>query len=318
MHLILRSPLLSQVKHYRVQNLVVLVEEFETILKHLTGSSDSPVDWDEIENANPVGGSPFSTLKWSYWCWSAVQLAYYFGKLEIGYRLLAPFAKLSALDVAYFSTSICLFFSGLTCSGLAKKTGKRKYIKEARKAVRKMEFVMRGRGLNNLHRYLLMQADLLALTSRKRDQDVKAAYDKGIATAGKAGFVQDAALGNELAFEYFRSIGDDYWAEQYLTRACELYYEWGAVAKVQYLKNENASFFDASILTVSNGRQIKSSSRAWFSSGDGSTDKLKSLDLESLNVVAIEADVTKDLSATVNELRSEQRRLSTASSKTSN
>ena len=92
-----------------------------------------------------------------------------------------------------------------------------------------MKFIMRNRGLNNLHRCLLLQADLLAATNRKKlHQDVKAAYDKAIATAGKAGFVQDAALGNELAVEYFRNTEERFWAQLYLYhQACGLYYEWG-------------------------------------------------------------------------------------------
>ena len=314
LHVLLQSPLMSQLKHYRLQFLVVLVEPFESLMAHLRGKSDSPVDWGEIQSANPSGNSPSETLKWSYWCWSAVQLSYYFGKLEIGYKLLAPYARLSAIDVAYFSTSICVFFSGLTCSGLAKKTGKRKYVKEARRATDKMKFIMRNRGLNNLHRYLLMQAELLALTSKKRHQNVKMAYDKAIATAGKAGFVQDAALANELAFEYFRSIGDEYWAGHYIVRACELYHEWGASAKVGILKNEHSSYLNdsrnfsvlASRTADNSDSHMISSTRNWFS-GEGSTRIVKSIDLDSLSFARTSAtDMTKNLSATVGDLRGRQ------------
>ena len=207
-------------------------------------------------------------------------------------------------------------FSGLTCSGLAKKISKRKYVREARKAADKMKFIMRNRGLNNLHRYLLMQADLLAVTSKKQHREVKLAYDKAIATAGKAGFVQDAALGNELASQYFRSIGDEFWEEQYLTRACELYYEWGALAKVADLTSRHRLHVDTSRITLNKESHIKSSSRGWFS-GDGSTKILKSVDLDSLSfAITSVTDVTRDLSATVDDLRSQQRRR-TISSKTS-
>ena len=266
------------------------------------------MDWDEIRKTNPTSNSPSETLKSSYWCWSAVQLAHYFGKLEIAYRLLVPFAKLSSFDVAYFTTSIRIFFSGLTCSRLARKTGKKKHIREARRATDKMKFIMRSRGLNNLHRYLLMQADLLAVTSKKRHQDVKIAFDKAIAIAGKAGFVQDAALGNELAFEYFVSIHDDFWAGQYLTRACKLYCEWGAMAKVKCLIHENESYIDASRITFSRESHMKSSSRGWFSGG-GITNIVKAIDLDSLSFARTSAtDVTKDLSATVDDLRSDLQR----------
>ena len=310
---LLQSQLMNQLKHYRLQFLVLLVEPFEALMAHLSGTSTTKLDWDEIRNADPTDNSQFETLKWSYWCWHAVQLAYYFGKLEIGYKLLAPFAKISAINVAYFSTSICIFFSGLTCTGLAKQTGKRKYIKQAQKETKKMKRIMQNRGLNNLHRYMLMQADLLAATNRRQQQDVKMAFDKAIATAGKAGFVQDAALGNELALEYFVSIGDGFWPAQYLGRACELYYEWGALAKLESLTEKYASYMGDSRITFHKGSHLESSSQGWFS-GEGSTKLLETIDLDCLDFTRTPVnDVTKGLSATVEELRNQQQRRSISS-----
>ena len=297
-----QSLLLSQLRHYRIDILSVLVEPFEAMMAHLSGTSDFPIDWKEIETANPAASSPSQVLRWSYWCWAAVQLAYYFRRLELGYRLLAPYAKLTANATAYFSTSICIFFSGLTCTGLAKKTGKRKYIKEARKATAKMKFIMRSRGLNNLHRYLLMQADLLAATNKQGSLAVKASYDKAIATAAKSGFIQDAALGNELAGEYFRRVGDDYWAEQYLIRACELYYEWGAKAKVEQLKKDQAGSIDASKITLAKSH-MKSSVRIAVSGNESNIHK--AVDLESLSYAP--TDATKEASTATEELSAQKR-----------
>ena len=298
------SMLLCQLRHYRIDILTVLVEPFEAMVAHLNGSSDSPINWNEIEKADPAASIPSGTLRWSYWCWAAVQLAYYFRRLELGYRLLAPFAKLSAVDTAYFSTSICIFFSGLTCSGLAKKTGKRKFIIEARKQAAKMKFIMRSRGLNNLHRYLLMQADLLAATRKKGCQTIKQSYDKAIATAAKSGFIHDAALGNELAGDYFRHVGDGYWADQYIIRACELYHEWGAHAKVEHLKNEHASFIDPAKIILSKSR-MKSSVRISVSGEESNIHKSVDLDSLSYSRTSI-TDATKELSAVTEELSAQK------------
>ena len=300
------SMLLCQLRHYRIDILAVTVEPFESMMAHLTGTSDTPIDWMEIETANPAASSPCETLRWSYWCWSSVQLAYYFRRLELSYRLLGPFAKLSAIDIAYFSTSICIFFSGLTCSGLAKKTGKRKYINEARKQAAKMKYIMRSRGLNNLHRYLLMQADLLAASSTNECQTTKHSYDKAIATAAKSGFIHDAALGNELAGEYFRHVGDDYWAEQYFIRACELYHEWGAQTKVEQLKKEHLSFIDVNKMSLSQSR-MKSSVRILFSGEESNIHKSINLDSASFTRTCI-TEGTKRLSASTNDLSNWHRR----------
>ena len=293
-----QSTLLSHLRHYRIDILAALVEPLQAMIAHFTGTSDLPIDWKGMETAKPAARSHSEALRWNYWCWSAVQLAYYFGRLDLGYKLLIPYAKVSAIYTAYFSASICIFFSGLTCSGLAKKTRKRKYINEARKSAAKMKFIMRSRGLNNLHRYLLMQADLLSATCGKRgDHAVKVSYDKAIMTAAKSGFIQDAALGNELAGEYFRRIGDHYWAEQYLIRACELYHEWGAKAKVEQLQKEHESFIDDSKLCLRNSR-MKSSVRISVSGNESHIHKsVDRLDKRSSFTRTAITDGTKELSA---------------------
>jgi hypothetical protein len=184
------------------------------------------------------------TFRRSWWCWARLQLAYYFGELEVADKIYYPFLKFSAVDKSYIVTSMRVFFSGLAASGLYRTTGKRMYRNRAREMIKDMEKMMSSkRGLNNLHRYFLMQADLMACSSSKsgeKQHTVKVAFDKAIAMAGKAGFRQDAALGNELAGEYLLTTREDnkFWTEFYFSRAYDLYKEWGADAKADQLKTK--------------------------------------------------------------------------------
>jgi histidine kinase len=180
--------------------------------------------------------------------------------------------KSSAVDHSYILTIVPVFFSGLAASGLYRKTGKRMYKRRAKKMIKDMEKVMSSkRGLNTLHRYLLMQADMMACSSsksRKWQDTVKVAFDKAIAMAGKAGFRQDAALGNELAGEYLLTTKEDntFWAAFYFSRAYYLYMEWGAVAKADQLKIKRGD-----LINVSSGNQrgsTNSSSLRRLVSGD--------------------------------------------------
>ena len=152
---------------------------------------------------------------------------------------------------------------------------------------------MSTRGLNNLHRYLIMQSDLLSSKRGKRE-DVKKAFDKAIATAGKAGFTQDAALANELAAEYFLKIKDDYWPNQYLSRACELYNEWGAAAKVEQIKKVYATDFDLSRLTLHKST-MTSSVRYWVSGEE--SDIHKAIDFDMLSRHTELTDLTSAMDA---------------------
>ena len=62
------------------------------------------------------------------------------------------------------------------------------------------------------------------------------------------------ALANELAATYFLRHGDREWAKTYLERACELYFEWGAVAKCAALESQHKD-----LLEMEGKRSVRSS-----------------------------------------------------------
>ena len=106
--------------------------------------------------------------------------------------------------------------------------------------LKEMRPLMKSRGLNNLHRYLLMKADLMA--AECCNSGVREAFEKAVSSAAKAGFTQDAALGNELAAEYSIDIGDEFLAKHHFTIAKGLYHEWGALAKAKQLQCKRGNY----------------------------------------------------------------------------
>jgi hypothetical protein len=274
------SKLLQQLKLYSVESILVSYDPFRFTILQLMGVADTPVDWTEVDKAPLEGADVDETFRWIWFYWSRLQLAYYFGELEIADRIVEPFHTLSAIDTSYIVTSIRCYFSGLTASGMTRRTGKKKYRRRARKATREMEKIMRSRGLNNLHRYLLMQAELLACEKKRKGSDIKRAYDKAIASAGKVGFTQDAALGNELAGEYFLTLGDEFWTKHYFTRAHELYHEWGAKAKSDHLLDTRGAYIDISP-QLRRRSTMTSSLKHWVSGEDSEIHKSVNLDLMS-------------------------------------
>lgn len=62
-------------------------------------------------------------------------------------------------------------------------------------------------------------------------------YDRAIAGAQEQGYLQEAALANERAAEFYFSQGRDKVARVYLAEAHYDYRRWGAQAKVQWLEN---------------------------------------------------------------------------------
>jgi predicted ATPase len=246
----------NQLKQYGLKSVIALFEPACFTYVQLMGTSQESFGWDNLDEMMSIkkgNASHDETFRRLWWYWSRLQLAYYFGELDIAGKMYYPFVKASVVDASYIITTVRVFFSGLTASGLYRKTGKRIYKRRAKKTIKEMEKVMSSkRGLNILHRYLLMRADMMACSSsksRKRQDTVKAAFDKAIAIAGKAGFRQDAALGNELAGEYLLTTREHntFWAEFYFSRAYDLYMEWGAVAKADQLKTKRGDLIKESL-----------------------------------------------------------------------
>lgn len=82
-----------------------------------------------------------------------------------------------------------------------------------------------------------------------------------LAMVGKAGFTQDAALGNELAEEYFLQLKEDCWKCHYFTCTYDLYSDWGAVAKLEHQEHHHSQCLD------SRGqlhRQVSTNSSRWY------------------------------------------------------
>ncbi|MDY7075516.1 MAG: PAS domain S-box protein [Chloroflexota bacterium] len=86
------------------------------------------------------------------------------------------------------------------------------------------------------HKYLLVEAEKSRLHG-----DFKPAiklYDRAIALAGQNGFIQDEAIANERAANFFVSEGLEKIAGVYMQEARELYKRWGASLKVADLERE--------------------------------------------------------------------------------
>jgi hypothetical protein len=78
----------------------------------------------------------------------------------------------------------------------------------------------------------------------KSKEEVRKAFDQAISAASKTGFLQDAALANELCGEFFLKGEDLFWAKHYLTSAYNLYCDWGAGAKAAHLLRNRGAFLN--------------------------------------------------------------------------
>lgn len=88
--------------------------------------------------------------------------------------------------------------------------------------------------MNQLHRFYLVEAEknrVLAQTTAAMEF-----YDLAIAAAKENGYIQDAALSNELAAKFYLDWGKEKVAQVYMEEAYYCYARWGAKTKVEDLE----------------------------------------------------------------------------------
>ncbi|MBE9185980.1 AAA family ATPase [Microcoleus sp. LEGE 07076] len=88
--------------------------------------------------------------------------------------------------------------------------------------------------MNYQHKYELVEAEKARVLGQKdRAMDY---YDRAIQHSREQGYIQEEALANELAAEYYLSLGREKVAKVYMTDAYYGYIRWGANAKVADLE----------------------------------------------------------------------------------
>lgn len=121
--------------------------------------------------------------------------------------------------------------------------------------------------------WLIMKAEQAAGMRGEAPKNVQSKFDEAIVAAGKLGFLHHQALANERAGTFFHRGGDDRWAKTYFQRARELYFRWGAFAKVGQMERKYCEFFkDCSMLKRSGtgGGVLRATSRLFRDQGTAS------------------------------------------------
>ncbi|MEC1157637.1 ATP-binding sensor histidine kinase [Cytobacillus horneckiae] len=93
---------------------------------------------------------------------------------------------------------------------------------------------------NYLHKYKLMNAELLRLRKGANKDEILTLYCDSIRIAEEKGFIQDAAICNECAGKYFESLGLEKLSHSFMMEALKAYQKWGANAKTEQMIVDHA------------------------------------------------------------------------------
>ena len=128
-------------------------------------------------------------------------------------------------------------------------TEQQEYLKQVEENQKKMKHWANHSPQNYQHKY-----DLIVAEKARIAGDLLTAmeyYDRAIAGAEENGYIQEEALANERAGEFYLSCGREKVAKTYLTDAYYGYKSWGALAKLEELEISYPDFFSRRVAKAS-------------------------------------------------------------------
>src|SRR4028119_1695465 len=151
------------------------------------------------------------------------------------------------------------------------KSDQKQYLKKVASHQKQMKTWAHHAPMNFQHKYDLVEAEKARVLAQNETAIIY--YERAIKGAKEQRFIQEEALANECAAEFYLAIGREKVAKSYMIEAYYCYIRWGALAKVRNLEEtyprlisrtqqpETISF-DSTSTTTSNWKTTSTSSHS--------------------------------------------------------
>ncbi len=208
---------------------------------------------------------------------------YLYGKSSDALSASQAAEKMVAALVSKYQVAIHAFYNSLSILDLYLKaplSQQQEYWQKISHNQQRMRIWAEQCPENFQHKYWLVKAEIARVTGKRLA--ATELYDRAIAGAKANGYIQEAALANELAAKFYLDWGKEKIAQEYLTNAYYGYAHWGARAKVQDLEHHYSSLLapilQPHLIALSTTETMASLSASHLSKPSGTTI-LHSLDL---------------------------------------
>lgn len=236
---------LKQLQH---EDMILAVTAFRRTIRCLRGLTKDPASFDDDDfdesdfvTALKTGRRQFIVCVYQV---SKLPLLYLFDDLAAALETSLDLEKNKDYLLGMFYLVHHNFYYSLTLTALYASAGsgeKRSYWKRLKKNQKMMKTWADNCPANYLHKYSLIQAEMAGLKGNYLEAEDL--YDQAITSARDNEFVQEQAIGNELAMRFHLSRGREHIARAYLMEALACYQKWGATAKVKQLEGKYARLF---------------------------------------------------------------------------
>ncbi len=213
------------------------------IISNLTGETTGETDFDSEElkeeeflEACGSRGSVFAVCIYKI---MKAQLLVVYGKYEEALSIFEETKSMLAFVTGIVVVAEHNFYYTLALAALypkAKSKKKKEYYTQIKVNINQMKIWAESCPENFLHKLHLQEAELSRIRNHKPWKTMEL-YDKAIEEARKNEFIQCQALACELSGNFWNSIGKPDFAENYLVEAFNSFRSWGAVRKVEQMKD---------------------------------------------------------------------------------
>lgn len=220
---------------------------FRQVARALMGATRAPTSFDDdgFEELRFLEEAKDNQTALGFFWVARLQAAYLVGDYETARRSSHEGAKrISAGILGMVTSAEHVFYTALTQAavyGATPNAAEPASLDEVRAHHARLSTWAAHCPRNFLHKQKLVEAELERLTGAP--WRAMKLYGEVIEAAQKEGFVQDAALANELAGRFFLAHGESRIAGVYLRAAVECYRTWGATAKVHALEEAYPDLF---------------------------------------------------------------------------
>ncbi|HLO88097.1 MAG TPA: AAA family ATPase [Nostocaceae cyanobacterium] len=184
-------------------------------------------------------GSNYSQL--SVFAFAKMLLNYLFGNYIVSLECLEMIKKSQDSDPGftfYLTTNYYHSLSLLALCNHALPSERKQYLKQVHSNQKKLEKWAFHAPCNYKHKYDLVEAEKARVLGK--NWLAGELYDQAIKGAKNNGYLQEEAIGNELAAKFYLARGKETIAQGYLINAYYGYLNWGARAKAEDLENNYA------------------------------------------------------------------------------
>ncbi len=160
--------------------------------------------------------------------------------LEEANKLIDKALAFRPYNIAAMALPLYLYYAALIKAQLYLKTKNKKLLKKAKEYVRSFKKYSKQNEHNFKHKYLIIKATILSLTSPK--SSVHELYEEAIILSEKNGFLNDGALACELAGNSYIRRNRNFIGKTYIDKANKMYQSWGAYQRSKLLQQKYPSY----------------------------------------------------------------------------